>query len=443
VRPAAPPFALRAALETAVEHLREGRDAAALTLLGAVLAEHPGQPDALHLLGIVHHEQGSSAEAERSLRAAIERWPRGDAALAGVWNNLGNVLLESGELAAADDAYRAGLALDPDASRTWANLAVLSRRRGRLDDALDAARGAVRTDPDDAHGWFTLSRVLIEHGDVPEGLRANAEATARAPRDAVGRDQVLRALVLLGRRAEAADLYRQWLAEEPDDPVARHQLAACEQLAVPARASDAYVEAVFDQFAASFDAKLAMLDYRAPELIADALTSPRLDRPSWGSVADLGCGTGLLGRRLRERAKRLVGVDLSVAMLHEADRRGVYDALFKVELLEFLRHEPGRFDTIVGADVLCYFGELDEFAGRAAASLTPGGVLAFTTEALAHGAEQPWELTTTGRYAHRGAYVERVLVDAGLVHVEIRADVLRREAGAPVAGAVVTARRPG
>jgi predicted TPR repeat methyltransferase len=108
----------------------------------------------------------------------------------------------------------------------------------------------------------------------------------------VPRDQVLRALVLLGRRGEAAALYRKWLAEEPGNPVALHQLAACEGGEPPARASDAYVQTVFDSFAAHFDEKLASLDYRAPALLARAARG-QLAAPSAPlDVADLGCGTG-------------------------------------------------------------------------------------------------------------------------------------------------------
>ena len=444
----APPLGRRAVLERAIVELHAGRLAAADELLSGTLNDDPDDHDTLHLAGILRHEQRASAEAAQFIRAAIARWPAGDAALIGVWNNLGNVLLESGSLADAADAYRAGLALDPDAAHTWGNLAVLYRRMHRLDDAVAAARQAVRIEPASANGWFTLSRMLIESGAVPEGLRANAEAIARAPRDAFGREQVLRSLVLLGRRAEAAEVYREWLRDDPDDPVARHQLAACEAVEPPARASDAYVETVFDQFAESFDAKLAMLDYRAPALVVGALAAARPEDTPWTVVADLGCGTGLVGLQLREKHRshigRLVGIDLSVGMLQRAARRGVYDDLFKVELVDFLRHEVGRFDLVVSADTLCYVGDLTEFADAVLAALRPAALLVFTTEAITDAENaMDWALTPTGRYAHRPAYLERVLREAGASCVDVRVEVLRMEAGEPVAGAVVIARARG
>ena len=39
----------------------------------------------------------------------------------------------------------------------------------------------------------------------------------------------------------------------------------------PSRAADDYVAEVFDEFAETFDRKLAMLNYRAPQMVANAL----------------------------------------------------------------------------------------------------------------------------------------------------------------------------
>jgi predicted TPR repeat methyltransferase len=422
----------RRRLESAIALVRDGSLDSAEVLLGAVLADTPDQPDALHLLGLVRHERGDAEQAEALLRRAIANWPAGDPQVAIAWNNLGNVLVECGRIESALAAYRASASAAPTAPAAWGNLANLLRRLGRLDQAEPAARSATEHAPEDPEAWFTLARVLIEQGQVAAGLEANARGIALAPSTTLGRDQVLRALVLLGRHADAAVLCREWLATHPDDPVARHQLAAIDAGEPPARAGDEYVTAVFDEFASTFDAKLTALGYRAPQLVADVL-----DATGLGDVVDLGCGTGLVGELLAERARRLVGVDLSVAMLREARRRGVYNELFRVELVEFLRHERGSFDTIVSADTLCYFGDLGEFAAAASAALRPGGRLVFTVEALRDPAGRGWELTPTGRYAHDRAYIERVLAAFG--RVVVRPDHLRNETGRPVDGFVVSA----
>jgi predicted TPR repeat methyltransferase len=433
-------------LSDAMTRVRDGRIDEAESLLMDLLAAQPDQPDALHLLGLCRHERNDPESAQRLIREAIRRWPAGDPQICVPWNNLGNVLVESARPVDAVDAYRAAVEAQPEAAGTWANLASLLRRLGRLDDAEHAARRAVGAAADDPHAHFTLARILIEAGDVHGGLHAHARGVTLAPRDVVGREEVLRSLAVLGHRDEAAVLWGEWLQERPDDPIAQHHYAACVGRAPP-RATDDYVASVFDDFAASFDAKLARLLYRAPELVVRALTERLGSESDWGTVADLGCGTGLVGVLLRPRTGRLVGVDLSAGMLERARRRAVYDELVRDNLLSFLHAQRTSFDVAVAADVLCYFGVLDDVITAAAAALRPGGVLVFTVESLdSEAAERPddrpadWSLALTGRYAHTPHYVEAAM--SAFDDVVIERCELRTEAGRPVSGLLVVGRTP-
>jgi predicted TPR repeat methyltransferase len=421
----------------AMSFIRLGRLDDAESLLSDVLVAAPRQPDALHLMGMCRHERNDPTSAERLIRRAIDCWPDGDPQVCVAWNNLGNVLVESGKPDAAVDAYRAALTALPEASGTWNNLSGLLRRLGRLEEAEAAAQQAVDAAPGDPHAWFTLARVQIELGKVHDGLQAHARGVALAPRDVVGREEVLRSLAVLGHREEAAVLWSEWLDERPEDPIALHHQAACVGRP-PSRATDAYIQALFDDFASSFDAKLAKLQYRAPALIVDALIEQLGTDTEWGTVADLGCGTGLAGQLLRERASRLVGADLSQGMLDLARRRAVYDELAHTDLVTFLRGEVGSFDVAVAADVLCYFGVLDEVITAASEALRPGGTIAFTVESIPDGSDD-WSLALTGRYAHSPRYIATAM--AGFEHVAIEPCDLRLEAGLPVDGLLVVGRR--
>lgn len=404
------------------------------------LNAQPDQPDALHFLGVLRHRQGLADEAVRLIRRAIDAVPSNP----GMWVNLGNVLHESGQPEAAADACRAALDLDPGAAQTWCNLGTVLHALGRTVEASQAWEQATILAPGLAESWYGLSRALIELGRVHEGLMANSRALTLSPRNLLGREQVLRALVLLGEHAEAVRLYRDWLVQEPDNPVVLHQLAAIDPAApeIPQRASDGYIESVFDSFSPQFDVKLQGLGYRAPQLVASALAARVGAGIAAMDIADLGCGTGLCGPGLKPFARRLVGCDLSVGMLVQARRGGLYDALFKVELVHFLQHEPRQFDALVSADTLCYFGSLSEVMAAAAAALRPGGCFVFTVEALE---PDPGDhrLRPTGRYAHSRTHMQVALQRAGLVLEACQADVLRQEAGLPVAGWVVTAGLPG
>jgi predicted TPR repeat methyltransferase len=420
-------------LESAVAALREDDLASAETLLARVLATDRNQADALHFLGVLRHRQGNAAEAEALVRRALACAPRS----AGIHTNLGNVLYETGRISDGVASYRTALEIEPESSQTWSNLGTALHGQGNLAESRFAWEQAVRFDPDNADAWCGLSRTLIELGQINEGLIANSRAIALVPRHLLAREEVIRALVLLDRRADAERLYREWLAEDPENPIARHQLAAVMQGDAPSRASDAYVQTVFDSYAPQFDSKLAGLGYQAPRLVAEALAARLGAAAADLDIADLGCGTGLCGSLLRPWARRLVGCDLSTGMLVRARQRQCYEALFKVELECFLRNEARQFDVLVSADTLCYFGSLDRVCSAAASALRDEGCFIFTVEALA-GDEAPWNLQTTGRYAHARSHLTDALRAAGFATVGVEAAVLRQEAGLPVQGWVVT-----
>jgi predicted TPR repeat methyltransferase len=426
----------------AVELLRNEQIEPAETALAAILDVAPNHADALHFMGVLRYTQARFDEAVALIRQSLEVAPTN----AGAWNNLGNVLLGAERFDDAAHAYEQsvaaaqGTAQSAQSADALANLGTLYRKRGKPQSAEQACRRALEVRPDSAAAWYGLSEALMAQGKVNEGLLANSRAIALLPEHSVARDQVIRALLLLGEHARAADLYREWLAEEPDNPLAQHHLAACIGDAPPERASDAYVEQVFDSFAASFDAKLEKLNYRAPELVARALAAAVGEPRANLRIADVGCGTGLCGPLVKPWASHLAGCDLSVGMLRLARERRVYDVLHKAELVFYLDTQPAMFDAVISADTLCYFGALDGAMAAAARALRAGGVLVFTVEALQAERGAPHHLQGNGRYTHARAHVEAAVRGASLALVGCEADTLRLEAGLPVAGWVVTAR---
>jgi predicted TPR repeat methyltransferase len=430
-----------AQLERAVQLLRDESLDEADAAFDAYLRHHPDDADGVHYQGILRHTQGRVREALDLLRESLELAPQH----AGYWNNYGNVLLERGWIDQALQAYERCLEVAPedDASTdALLNLSVVHRKQGNLMQAERCARDAIARRGESGDAWYALSLALMAQKNVREALVANSRAIALWPRHQQARDQVIRALVMLGQRDEAAKLYRQWLADEPDNPVVAHQLAACLGRDAPARASDAYVEQVFDAFSHSFDAKLEALNYRAPQRIEQALTEVLSPPDASLRVADLGCGTGLLGPLLRPWAASLAGCDLSVGMLRKARQRAVYDVLHKAELTHYLNTQPEAFDLVACADTLCYLGDLTDVHHATARALRPGGHLAYTVEAI-KGTEGNTAvvLTPTGRYAHAAAHVERCAQTSGLAIVKLEPCHLRLEAGLPVHGLLVVMRR--
>jgi predicted TPR repeat methyltransferase len=423
-------------LQTAIAHHRRGELDAAEAIYAELLRHAPRRPDALNFMGMLQLQRGEPARALELLKTASTIAPRQPA----VWNNLGNALLALDRLPEAEKAFRRSLAL-AESAEALTNIARIQRRRRDWARSGAACRRALALAPKSGEAWHYLSLALLGQQRADEAFEAAVQAELLLPARSRRRETYGRALSAAGEHERAAAFYRDWLAQEPGNPYVQHHLAAALGQ-TPERASDAYVEQVFDQFAASFDAHLATLQYRAPELVADALRAALPPPASQLAVADLGCGTGLCGPLLRPWARSLVGCDLSSAMLERAAPRRVYDELHKAELVQFLAGRPAAFDLLVSADTLIYFGELAPVFAAAHAALRPGGALVFTLEALDDAAAD-WRLTESGRYAHASGGLRARLAAAGFAEAAISAITPRHESGRAVPGWLATARRDG
>lgn len=431
----------RAVLAQAMQAHQAGELDTAEHLYGRVLELHAAQPDAMHYLGVLRHQQGRSDEAVALIEAALKITPRHPDA----HNNLGNIHKECGRLSEAETCYRRALECGPDHYNAQSNLAVVLEAQERLEEAFEAYGGLLQQAPRFAQGHYLMGLFLRNHAEHTEHVEQSVDCFRAAyeldSRNVRALEALGVSLYLLNRRDEAVQVYRDWLTREPANPIPLHMLASCGGAKAPPRADDAYVRDIFDGFAESFDEQLLKnLGYRAPQVLADALAAV-LPAPSGDlDVLDAGCGTGLCAPLMRPYAHRLCGVDLSGGMIEKARLRGGYDMLEVAELTAFLTARPLTYDLVISADTLIYFGELHDVLTAARDALRPGGWLGFTLEAK-DGEEDRIELTSSGRYQHTRAYVQRVVAAAGLKNVRIGSDTVRKEAGQPVNGWVVLAQR--
>ncbi len=111
-----------------------------------------------------------------------------------------------------------------------------------------------------------------------------------------------------------------------------------------------------------------------------------------------------MGEALRGRVDRLVGVDLSAAMIAKAAERNVYDELVVDDATTLLTSGPRAvFDLIVAADALVYVGDLAPLFAAAATALAADGLFAFSVET--HEGDG-FKLEPTMRFAHSRNYIE-------------------------------------
>ena len=366
----APPLnevTLDEAIAFAVLLQKHGQLAEAEDLYRRILDVAPDDADVMHFRGVLAHQQGRSDEAISLIEKSLELVPD----RAECYNNLGIIFKAQGRLDDAVQAYSRAIALDPAHANAHNNLGIIYRACGKPVEAEAEYRTAIQLNSTYVEAYHNLGVLLASQRRTQEAMECHCKVTTLVPGHPGSRRLLAMAHCTLGQREKATEIFQQWLAEEPDNPVARHMLAACTGEQVPARCSDAYIETAFDDFAGTFDAKLAQLSYRGPQLVAAMLADTGLEPSKALDALDAGCGTGLCGPLVAPYARHLTGVDLSGGMLSRAQERNVYDALVKEELTTYLLASHERFDVVVSADTLIYFGTLDQAVSAAAGALRP------------------------------------------------------------------------
>ena len=279
--------------------------------------------------------------------------------------------------------------------------------KGDLAAAADLLTQALELAPRYASAWFALGELREKLGDWAGAVAAFEEARASDSGDRHG-----------------ATLHLIQLGVQP--------AAAMPQ---------GYVRALFDSYAPSFDEALTEgLNYRAPELLFHAVEAVHaVRRMKFGSVLDLGCGTGLAALPFRQFSDWMGGVDLSPAMLMQARGKGLYDRLIESEVLAFLSSEAeikARYHLVLAADVFMYLDDLTSVLKAIAQVLASSGQLAFSVETHASDGVL---LRETLRYAHGEAHVRAALAAAGLKLISLDFASTRTEKGVPVLGLIVVA----
>jgi predicted TPR repeat methyltransferase len=133
----------------------------------------------------------------------------------------------------------------------------------------------------------------------------------------------------------------------------------------------------YDEWAQSYDDDLTSWSYQAPAVVAETVVTRH---PEAGSLLDVGCGTGLVGRALRARgfAGRILGLDISRASLEIAGRGGAYDSLEQADLQQRLPVEDDTVDAVVCVGVMTYLPEVEAVWRELTRVARPGGLVVVT-----------------------------------------------------------------
>lgn len=137
------------------------------------------------------------------------------------------------------------------------------------------------------------------------------------------------------------------------------------------------VASLYDGWAETYDAEMAVAGYRHPSICL-ALLSRHL-KPATGPVLDAGAGTGVLGAWLGIMGYAPIeGLDISQGMLAVAARKGGYARLHNLALGTALPFADGHFAGIVSAGVFTTGHVGPEGLDELVRICRPGGVIVLT-----------------------------------------------------------------
>ncbi len=348
--------------------------------------------------------------------------------------------------------------------------------RGKIGDALRAAQKVLNADPKQWQALNFMGALLWREGHRAEALAMNEKAIMAAPDEAdiqaqliepffeasfnasIDRDRAIRiverfldrhpptaaflaryinALLIASRFADGLRISDRAIALFPDNATlhrnksvalihmgrAEDAVAAFARGVRPYRPEDKATEsrtrsgseplrAQYADLASNYDDNPLHQSFseRMAALIAKVTGSTSGKR-----VLDAGCGTGLLGTRLK--AARLVGIELSPDMLARARARGVYDELIEGDLVEAMTARNDAFDVVASSCALYHIADLSPFFRESARLLAPGGCLLFSVDPAPD--DMDVGITEPGEYAHSRAYLRRLAAETGLTEISI------------------------
>lgn len=199
------------AFDRMVHAFRDGQLKDVVAIGRALARLHPAIHGVHNLLGAALLELGDDAGAEQAFRSAIAADPNPHAS----YNNLAIALRRQGKLAQAEDTYRAVMARAPRYADAPYNLANLFETLGRDEEAATAYAKAIAADPGHVDAHYNLGNLRAGQGRREEALAAFDAAIALRPGHSDAHNNRGGLLLAMDRADEALAAYERALAADP------------------------------------------------------------------------------------------------------------------------------------------------------------------------------------------------------------------------------------
>jgi predicted TPR repeat methyltransferase len=423
-------------LQSAREHIENGRLHEAALLLNQARQQAPEDPRVFMMAGLMSEKAGNSAGALQLMQKGLElapHWAPGRIEFA-------QMLVRQSRTAEAMVMAEEALAMSPADRSNWDGAIAVFALAGNAAGTLSLFQRAVDAFPEDR----TLRQGLASHlggaGDYAQALENWNTLIAEAPHDAQALQGRVRTLIAAGRAQEAQVDTAQLLQWEPDNQVYIFYHARANGQ-TPQHQPTEINRSIFNATATVFEQQLVnRLHYFLPQKVAEKIS--QLHPKKRINILDLGCGTGLLGKHLGTVTGDFVGVDISAKMMEEAQRLKTYTSLLNVDLRQALdQSPPDHYNIVTALDVYIYAGALQDTLAGIWRALKPQGHFMVSCETAPEDGPDLVLHPTNDRYAHKCSHVQRLCEEAGFRSVSVEQITLRHEKGQPVEGFLVTARK--
>ncbi|MCH6545244.1 MAG: tetratricopeptide repeat protein [Deltaproteobacteria bacterium] len=197
-------LAITSAVQTQVWHDKERLWHHALTV-------NPRSSTAHYNLGNILVDRGELDAAIERYRQAAEIDPSGT----DIINNLGSIFLQQGKLEEAIEQYQRAVKINPTDDYAHYNLGKILAKRGEYERAAEHLRRVVEINPADGEAHYDLGRVLTERGDWDKAIEHYRRAVEVNPSDGNWQYELGVALAQRGQHGEAIEHLRKVLGLRP------------------------------------------------------------------------------------------------------------------------------------------------------------------------------------------------------------------------------------
>ncbi|MGH8023691.1 MAG: tetratricopeptide repeat protein, partial [Limisphaerales bacterium] len=190
------------------------------TLWRDTIAKNPGAFLARNNLGDLLIQRGQIDAAIAQYKKSVAIHPD-----QGVFHNLGNALLSRGRISEAWQVFQMELKYDPGSASAWADFGNACLQTGRTGEAIQYLKKAYQKSPNDPMICYNLGNAYVQKKQLEAAIQYWQRAVDLEPYFPMANNNLANAMIFERRIPEAIEHWQRALAAQPDMVSAQVNLA--------------------------------------------------------------------------------------------------------------------------------------------------------------------------------------------------------------------------